>query len=255
MDLLFVYSDDYGERVIRNLINDPSFCKACGLLCSFCKYGVYTHMQNIHAAIELMNPAKLPRIIENPEKYLPEKVPAADLCIATGIHQDLLLALPQRLRLEGIRGLITPIEDFKEVPLGLQKQIERICEELKIEYAAPKPFCALEPELETPLISRFVQEFHIGKPSLQITTERRGSSEIISSVTIERSAPCGSTWYVARKLIGKEIRKDDIRNIIAKAHHSYPCTATMSTDPELREPILHKAGYLIRDAVENQLFK
>jgi hypothetical protein len=59
---------------------------------------------------------------------------------------------------------------------------------------------------------------------------------------------------VARKLIGKEARKEEIREAAAKAHHSYPCTATMSTDPEIGEPILHKAGYLIREAVESQLF-
>lgn len=255
LNLLFVYNGDYGERIIRNLINDPSFCKACGLLCTFCKYGIYTHVQNICGAIELPNPAKLPRFIEDPEKYLPEKIPVVDICIATGIHQDLLLALPHRLSCGKIKGLIVPIEDFKEVPPGLQKQLEEECAELGIECSFPKPFCALEPEIRLPLISRFVQEFKIGKPSLRITTEKRGRSEIIYGVAVERSAPCGSTWYIAKKLIGNEVHRDKIRDVIARAHHSYPCTATMSADPEIGEPILHKAGYLIREAIEKQLFK
>jgi len=254
LNLLFVYSGDYGERVIRNLINDPSFCKACGLLCDSCKYGVYSYVQNIHAAIELPDPAKLPRFIERTEKYLPKKVPAVDICVATGIHQDLLLALPQRLKLGGIRGLITPIEDFREVPSGLQKQLGEECEKLGIEHAFPKPFCALEPLTTMPLISRFVQGFKIGKPSLRITIEKRNKLKVIQGVIVERSAPCGSTWYVARKLIGREVRKEEIRDVVAKAHHSYPCTATMAVDPEIGEPILHKAGYLIREAVEDQLF-
>lgn len=254
LNLLFVYSGDYGERVIRNLINDPSFCKACNLLCDFCKYGVYSHVQNIHAAIELPDPTELPRFIEKPEKHLPKKFPAVDICVATGIHQDLLLALPSRLKREGIKGLITPIEDFKDVPLGLQKQLEEECEELSIQYAFPKPFCALEPAEAKPLTSRFAQAFRIGKPSLRITTEKRNKSKVIQSVAVERSAPCGSTWYVARKLIGKELRKDEIRDAVAKVHHSYPCTATMAVDPEVGEPILHIAGYLIREAVEDQLF-
>jgi len=252
--LLFVYSGDYGERVIRNLINDPSFCKACGLLCDSCKYGVYSYVQNIHAAIELPDPAKLPRFIEKPEKYLPKKIPTVDICIATGIHQDLLLALPSRLKREGIKGLITPIEDFREVPLGLQRQLERECGELAIECAFPKPFCALEPAEAKPLISRFSQEFKIGKPSLRITTAKQNRLKVICSVGVERSAPCGSTWFVARKLIGKEVRREEIRDVVAKAHHSYPCTSTMAVDPEIGEPILHKAGYLIREAVEDQLF-
>ena len=150
--------------------------------------------------------------------------------------------------------MITPIEDFREVPLGLQKQLVEECEELAIEYAFPKPFCALEPAEAKPLVSSFVQEFKIGKPSLRIVTEKRDLSRVVQSVVVERSAPCGSTWYVAKKLIGEEVRKEGIRDVVAKAHHSYPCTATMAVDPEIEEPILHKAGFLIREAVENQLF-
>jgi hypothetical protein len=125
LDLVFVHSGDYGEHVIRDLINDPSFCEACGLFCDFCKFGVYSFVQNVCAAIELPDPADLPRLIEKPERYLPKKIPAVDLCVATGIHQDLLLALPPCLEQEGVKGLITPIEDFREVPLGLQKQLAR----------------------------------------------------------------------------------------------------------------------------------
>lgn len=253
LDLLFIYSGDFGERVIRNLINDPSFCKACGLLCDYCKYGVYSYVRNIHGAIKLPDPAKLPSFIEKPEEYLPKKIPTADICVATGIHRDLLLALPSQLKREGVRGLITPIEDFREVPSGLRKQLEEECVEVSIECAFPKPFCSLEPSIATPLISRFVRDFKIGKPSLRITTEKKNRLRVIKGLVVERSAPCGSTWYVARKLVGKEVRREEIREAVAKAHHSYPCTATMSTDPEIGEPILHKAGYLIREAVEDQL--
>jgi hypothetical protein len=254
LKLLFIYSGDFGERVIRNLINDPSFCNSCGLFCDYCKYGVYSYVQHIHAAMELPDPAKLPRFIEAPEHHLPRKIPAVDLCIATGLHQDLLLALPSRLRHEGIKGLITPIEDFRGVPPGLQRQLAEACETHDIEYASPKPFCSLEPVPAKPLTSRFVQEFKIGKPSLHIASETRHEGTVIYGVTVERSAPCGSTWYVAKKLIGQAVTKDAIRDVVAKAHHSYPCTATMAIDPELGEPVLHEAGYLIRRAVETQLF-
>lgn len=148
------------------------------MLCDFCKYGVYSYVQNIYGAIELPDPAKLPSFIEKPEKYLPKKIPTVDICIAAGIHQDLLLALPSRLKREGIKGLITPIEDFTEVPLGLQKQLEEEYEELAIEYAFSKPFCALEPVEVKPLISRFAQEFKVGKPSLRITTEKRNKLRV-----------------------------------------------------------------------------
>jgi len=254
VSLSFVYSNDFGEHIIRNIINDPSYCNSCGISCEFCKYNIYTYVKNINAAIELPEPTTLPRFIENPEKYLPKKFPSVDLCIATGLHQDLLLALPSYLENNGVKGLIIPIENFREVPAGLHKQIEQECTQLSIECAFPKPFCSLTSLESKPTISRFVREFNLGKPSLKITTEKKNASKIIRSIIVERSAPCGSTWYVARKLIGCEVLQDKIRDVIAKAHHSFPCTATMSTDPELGEPILHMAGYLIREAVENQLY-
>jgi len=49
--VVFVYSKDFMERVIRNLINDPSYCKSCGLYCESCKYNVYSFVRNVRAAI------------------------------------------------------------------------------------------------------------------------------------------------------------------------------------------------------------
>jgi len=93
----------------------------------------------------------------------------------------------------------------------------------------------------------------VGRPSLEISTADRGKEEVIESTTVRRSAPCGSTWYVAKKLIGVEVRKKILYDAIAKAHHSYPCTATMAVDPEAKEPILHIGGYVIREEVERAL--
>jgi hypothetical protein len=251
--LVFIYSGEFAERVIRNLINDPSFCKSCGLYCDSCKYNVYSHVRNIRAAIQLPSPADLPAFIDSPEKYMPKKVPNADLCITSGLHKDLLLELPLHLQKAGIRGLIIPIEDFTEVPSGLRKQMEEKCFGFGLESAFPKPFCSLEPEANKPIISRFVGETKVGRPQLEISTTIMGKTETIASATVKRSAPCGSTWYVARKLAGVETRKEILYDAIAKSHHSYPCTATMAVDSEAKEPILHLGGYIIRDAVEDAL--
>ncbi|RLI29258.1 thymidylate synthase [Candidatus Bathyarchaeota archaeon] len=253
LTLVFIYSGEYGERVIRNLINDPSFCKSCGLYCDFCKYGVYSYVRNILAAIELPSPSELPAFIDNPEKYMPRKLPKAHLCIASGLHKDLLLGLPEYIEKMGMQGLIVPIEDFVEVPSGLRKQIEEECSELGLETAFPKPFCSLEPLRDRPVISRLVDELKIGRPLLEISTIRRGETEVIASTVVRRSAPCGSTWYVARKLIGVETKREILYDAVAKAHHTYPCTATMNVDPEVGEPILHIGGYIIREEVEKAL--
>lgn len=251
--LVFVYSGEFAERVIRNLINDPSFCKPCGLYCDSCKYGAYTHVQNVKAAMELPGPAKLPAFIDNADEHMPKKIPKADLCVASGLHKDLLLELPNRLHGAGVKGLIVPIEDFVEVPAGLRRQVEEKCQELGLESAFPKPFCSLEPSENKPTISRCVTELRIGKPVLEISTAKKGKCEVIEAAVVRRSAPCGSTWYVARKLTGVETEKETLYDAIAKAHHSYPCTATMGVDPESKEPILHLGGFTIREAVEKAL--
>jgi hypothetical protein len=253
LTLVFVYSGAFAERVIRNLINDPSFCQSCGLYCDSCKYAVYSHVQHIRAAIQLRDPSDLPAFVDEPEKYLPAKLPRADLCIASGLHKDLLLELPSRLAEVGIPGLVVPIEDFIEVPSGLRNQMEERCQDLGLESAFPKPFCSLTPVADKPIISRFVTELHVGRPSLEIATARRGKDEVIDSTIVRRSAPCGSTWYVAKRLIGVSTQRDVLYDAVAKAHHSYPCTATMSVDPEVKEPILHIGGFAIREEVEKAL--
>jgi hypothetical protein len=253
--LIFVYSGEFAERVIRNLVNDPSFCKPCGLYCDYCKYGVYSYVRNILAAIELPKPSDLPAFIDRPREYMPKSIPKADLCVASGLHKDLLLELPFQIERAGVKGLIVPIEDFNEAPSGLRKQLEEYCLELGLEYAFPKPFCSLEQDDEKPLVSRFVAELCVGRPRIEVSTSRRGGHEVVESTVVRRSAPCGSTWYVARKLIGVETRRDVLYDVIAKAHHSYPCTATMNVDPEAKEPILHIGGYIIREEVEKALGK
>ncbi|UCD96712.1 MAG: thymidylate synthase [Candidatus Bathyarchaeota archaeon] len=253
LTLAFIYTGEFAEKVIRNLINDPSFCKTCGLYCDHCKYDVYSHVRNIRAAIQLPDSSQLPAFIDDPEKHLPTKLPKADLCIASGIHKDLLLELPHLLEAAEMKGLIIPIEDFTEVPIGLKRQTSEICQELGLESSFPKPFCSLEPSHDKPTISRFVKELKIGRPHLEITLDQKKTDEVIQSTIVKQSAPCGSTWYIARKLLNVSTEQTRLYDAIAKAHHSYPCTATMAVDPEIDEPILHLGGFIIREAVEKAL--
>ena len=69
LTLIFIYSDEYAERVIRNLINDPIFCRSCGLYCDSCKYGVYSYVRNIRAAIRLPDPMELPALIDDSHSH------------------------------------------------------------------------------------------------------------------------------------------------------------------------------------------
>jgi len=253
LSLVFVYSKDFMERVVRNLINDPSYCKSCGLYCETCKYDLYSFVQNVRAAIQLPNPSDLPAFVDNPEEYMPKRLPKADVCLASGLHKDLLLELPQHLHDADIKALIAPIEDWQELPMGVRTQVDDKCRELGLECAFPKPFCTLEPEKDKPTIARFIEETKVGRPILEISTTKIGKDEVVEYAAVRRSAPCGSTWYIARKLAGVSTKKEFLYDAIAKAHHSYPCTATMVTDPETKEPILHIGGFTIREEVDRAL--
>jgi hypothetical protein len=56
-------------------------------------------------------------------------------------------------------------------------------------------------------------------------------------------------------LKAKYIDDDEIslNERISKAHHSYPCNASMDKDLILKDSILHIGGILVRNAVRNEL--
>jgi hypothetical protein len=149
---------------------------------------VYSFVHNIRAAIQLPDPSELPEFIDNPEEYMPQKLPKADICLASGLHQDLLLELPQHIKNAGIKALIAPIEDWQEVPMGIRKQMKEKCKEIWIECAFPKPFCTLEPEKDKPTISRFIEETKVGRPQLEISTTKIGKEEVVEYAAVRRSA-------------------------------------------------------------------
>jgi hypothetical protein len=83
----------------------------------------------------------------------------------------------------------------------------------------------------------------IGRPKLEVKIVRGE----IRGTRVLRSAPCGSTWYIAQQIKGHRV--EGIEEAVSKAHHSYPCTASMEVDREIGDTILHKAGYIIREEV------
>ena len=121
-----------------------------------------------------------------------------------------------------------------------------------MEAAFAKPFCALRPDPSKPVIASFLKEAKIGDPVIGFTLQKsREGKDAILAANVIRSAPCGSTWYVAKRLLGLEPDQPDIRERISEAHHAYSCTGSMERDTELGDMVLHKGGYTIRGAVED----
>ncbi|MFZ2500217.1 MAG: DUF166 domain-containing protein [Methanosarcina sp.] len=243
MKILVLYTGELGRKVIQNLINPGNFCVSCGELCNHCRQARKSYANMIVGIHEF--PDDLPPFIEEPGQYLPSRLPGCDLILAIGIHPDLLAALPEVVQSTKAKAVIAPAEDSKKTPAGVLEQLRRELEAMGVEFEAPKPFCALE-KIGKPIIDAFV-DLGFGKPVLRIEMSPDGKMFIGAGVL--RDAPCGSTWFVAKKLGWTDV--SGYKETISGAHHSYPCTGSMDKDPQIGDTILHKAGYIIREAVED----
>jgi len=246
MRLSVIYNDEFAERVMGNLINTSSYCQSCGFTCNYCRQLYGSFAADIQAVYKTST--DLPAFIDEPEKYLPQNLPDSDLLLAVGIHPDILAAIPTLVEKAKIKAVIVPLENRNWCQRGLQRQLDKALDELGVECAFPKPFCTLE-EAGKPVIDRFIQRYRIGKPLVEV----KATKDRISDAQVLRSAPCGSTWYVAQQV--KWTKTSDIEDTVAVAHHSFPCTASMDVDPEIGEPILHVAGFAVREAVKTAIEK
>jgi hypothetical protein len=181
-------------------------------------------------------------IIENPADHIP-LIPPSDLLLVIGVHPDILLELPSALADSPVKAVIAPIDSPQWIQPGLRRQLQELFEAHSIECAFPKPYCSLEYDDAHPHINAFMQLAHLGKPHIEVDIEQ----DTIRRARCITSAPCGSTWYICEQL--QNTRLEYVHDRVAQAHHSFPCNASMAQDPELGDTILHKAGYIIQEAV------
>jgi len=259
------------QKFVGNLINNEEFCKACEVLeqnvkCDKCREYVKSFASSIYYYEKVGE--KVPEFIEEPEEFLPKNLPPVDFLMVVGIHQDLLSGLPYYLKDSGIKAVIVPIEDPKWVPAGLQVQVLEEFEKYGIQAAFPKPFCSLSKELNEynkigfhltnkyDYIYEFIEYFKIGEPIVSFLLSKDGES--IEDTCVIQSAPCGSSYYVCQQLKSKYFKNGksgdlSLNERISKAHHAYPCNASMDQDSILKNSILHVGGYLIRNAIRREL--
>ena len=198
------------------------------------------------------DPTSLGDFIDDVEPLLPQNIPVADIALVINVHPDILFGLLPKLKEAEVKGIVGGSESPRELPLGQRKQLEEKAAELGMEAAFAKPFCALRPDPSKPVIASFLKEAKIGDPVIEFTLQKsREGKDAILAANVIRSAPCGSTWYVAKRILGLEPDQPDIRERISEAHHAYPCTGSMERDTELGDTVLHKGGYIIRGAVED----
>jgi len=195
-------------------------------------------------------PRALPLVIDEPEDFLPQSVPAAALVLAMTESPEAAQLVPALVRRAGARGVIMPVDSSAWLPPGLCGQLQ---EELARAGAAavfPKTFCTLTETAAgygpdaVPYRSDLVAEFaaYFGRPRLRIETD----GERITRVAVGRGAPCGSTRLVAERLVGVPAAEATPRAGLF-AHH-YPCLASMAMEPN-GETLMHISGHVVNDEV------
>lgn len=190
--------------------------------------------------------ANLPIMIEDPNSYLPQDIPQTDLVISLGEQPGAAELIPGVVEASGAKGVIAPVDNRAWLPPGLARQVGRTLEKKGVAFYSPVPFCSLqEGDSQDPLIREFAH--HFGRPEVRCTLQGGRLAE----VRVTRSAPCGSTYFVAAALVGTRLQ--DAEEKAGLLHHNYPCLATMVVDWEFHDTLMHRAGYFTKEAVHKGL--
>ena len=202
-------------------------------------------------------PKTLPLIIDYPEDYLPEALPACDLILSLAELKGVAEMLPEIAQMTGAKAVIAPIDNAAWLPVGLARQVRGWLGEMGVACVTPKPFCSLtethynalrqRTAYDDPLIREFAQYF--GQPQFKATVNEDAGE--ISSLEVVRDACCGCAYYVAEKLAGAPV--EEALESAGLHHHHYPCHATMGIDPQYNDTLLHVSGNLMKEVVKEAL--
>jgi hypothetical protein len=186
-------------------------------------------------------PAGLPAIIDDTDEFLPGELPAADLLISLGEHPGVAQMIPDMVKRSGAKAVIAPADNRAWLPIGLARQIQRKLESMGVDMVYPVPFCALtENDSQNPNIQECAR--HFGRPDVDIEFYEDDRHRV-GKVTVKREAPCGSTRFVADRLVGVWFR--EATEQAGLLHHQFPCMATMAMDREFEDTLMHRAGNII----------
>ena len=175
------------------------------------------------------------------KRLLPDRT--YDLLLFLAEEAGAFMLLPELIYRLDVGALIGPVDDYRAMPRGLERQLSEELEETGVSFVFPRPFCSLSGG-EGP-IRTFSQRF--GSPKLEIELD----GDVVKAVRILRGSPCGSTYYMARKLVGVSIEKAP--SLAGLYVQTYPCLASHVEDPLIGEDLIHVSASLAKHAVEKAI--
>lgn len=186
-------------------------------------------------------PEFVPGFIEEPDEYLEaldfdRRVFSAEIIITYSLHPDLTSAIAKFAAEAGVRSLIVPggssrasIPELKKISevSGMDIEVDEIC-------------CSLEPNaFNRPFADIF------GLPVLKVRTK----DGKIADVKVVKGAPCGSTWHMAKEIVGTLVKDAPPKAGLLIQH--YPCRAARGEFGGIHESgELHKQAFI--RALENE---
>ncbi len=226
MKLLLIIQGDYGWRFVDNISkhSPPSW-----------KVDYYVFPPNISVMVD-----------DSLDKFLPSELPCCDLLLMLQENPVVVEMTPQLVKMSSAKGVIAPIDNKAYLPSGLARQIKNKLAQSGVEMVYPMTFCTLT---EKDSGNRYIRDFSklFGCPRLTISLK----NDKVSEVGIIRETPCGNTRFVAQYLLG--IHEKDAVEQSGLLHHQHPCLATMTTDKEIGDTLMHRAGLMTKMAVEEAI--
>lgn len=239
MRILAVTQGQWGDRMVDNIqTNGP-----------------------LEWSVERFRPPRfLPAIVDDPDEFLPEELPQADLVLYLGENPHAAQLIPAIARRCGAKAVLAPIDNSAWLPTGLKNQLKRELAEKGVASVFPKPFCSLAPgrcgyrrsaeAYDDETVAAFAQ--HFGMPQFKISVDPE--SKTITNVDVVRDSACGSARFVAQKLVG--ISADSAEYEAGLFHHHYPCLASMQKewlDDALEDTLMHASGFILQEEVERHV--
>ncbi len=186
-------------------------------------------------------PEFVPVFIEEPDEFLESinfdrRVFSAEIVITYSLHSDLTSSIAKLAAEAGVRSLIVPGGPSRaSIP-----ELKKISEASGMDIGVHEICCTLEPnDFNRPFADIF------GSPVLKVKTK----DGKISDVKVIKGAPCGSTWHMAKEIVGVPVKDAPPKAGLLIQH--YPCRATRGDMGGIHESgELHKQAFI--KALENE---
>ncbi|AKB38703.1 Thymidylate synthase [Methanosarcina siciliae C2J] len=186
-------------------------------------------------------PEFVPVFIEEPDEFLDSlnfdrSVFSAEIVVTYSLHPDLTSAIAKLAAEAGVRSLIIPGGPSR----ASVTELNRISEASGMDIEVDEICCTLEPNSAN---RPFAEIF--GSPVLKVKTENGK----IAKVEVIKGAPCGSTWYMAKEIVGVPVKDAPPKAGLLIQH--YPCRASRGDMGGIHESgELHKQAFI--NALENE---